>query len=181
MECIKKNLFEIHDYIDDLQYLDNVYTVEIINSILKKIEEFSLLCTFEELILLEKYKYNISESGDRIYLPVGYLFNKNLYEKYFKVKLELNDKDYFYAFCITIFNESHLNVYKKINEVIPNVLSIGVYNAILALDAQKLIFEDKLDKGIVIKIITKNKDGDIVDIEYEERDGMYEIIYGEKE
>lgn len=154
-------------------------------------------CTFEELISLAENNNNIYENDKRIYLPVGYLFNKNLYEKYFDVKLEIDDqKDYFYAFFLSTFYEPLMNVYKKINDIKPNVLTKSIHNAMLAINAQKLIFDDKLDKGIVIKKVTKNKDGEIVDVEFEELDGMssiagnlahkvwlgmYENIYGRKE
>lgn len=45
METIKQHLLETYNYIDDIQYLDDAYSVENINKILNKIREFTNICT----------------------------------------------------------------------------------------------------------------------------------------
>jgi hypothetical protein len=182
IQFIRKQLFETYSYMEEIQYEEDIYTIEKINLILNKIKEFSEICSFEELISLADNRLNVYENVGTLCLPVGYINDKKRYERHFNVLLDINnEKDYFYAFCFSIFNEPLMNIYKKINEIMPNILSKSVYNAMLVLKADSLIFEDKIDKGVIIKRITKNIDGEVVDIDYEEIDGMYENIFGKIE
>jgi hypothetical protein len=69
-------------------------------------------------------------------------------------------------------------IYEQINSHFHNFLSEGVYNAISILNCDKYIFEDKLDKGIVVERVIKSKDGIIIDYEYDEYPTIYDMIYG---
>ncbi len=182
IETIRNYLLKIYNYMDDIQFDDDVYSVDKINQMLNKIKKFTTICTFNELISIARDNHNVYDTIGKIYLPVGYLSEKKRYEKYFNVDIKIDDEnDYFYAYFFSIFREPLFVVYDKINKVIPNILSKSIYNAMLVIYADNLIFDDKIDKGIIIKKITKNSDGEIVNIEFEEIDGMYENIYGRKE
>lgn len=183
IEYLRKSLFDIYNYMQEVRFEEELYTANKIHEMLNKIKDFSEICYFNELVSLGgNNNYNLYEPLEKIFLPLGYINDKKRYESHFNVILEIDDeKDYFYAYCFSMFYEPLLNVYNKINVVIPNVLSKSVYNAMLVLNADDLIFKDKINKGVIIKRVTKSVDDEIVDIEFEEIEGMYENIFGKVE
>lgn len=88
--------------------------------------------------------------------------------------------DYIYALPLAFIPlQKVFIIYDKINELKPNFLNQGVYNAITIFNTNEIIWQDKLDKGIVRRIEYKNKNGEIYNVEWEEINGMYELIYGD--
>ncbi len=180
-EHIKKTLFDLFEYVRHKSFDDDFYDNVNINYIFNQTDYLSTLCSFDELMNLNIRDPEFKSSNPSIFQPSTYLSSKLKYEKYFKTILDINEKDYFYAFVIGFTVGITKDIYKEINNTNANFLSEGVYNAILALKSEHYIFEDKLDKGIVIERIIKNKFGDVIDTEYEEVDGSYEMIYGDYE
>lgn len=181
IECIKNTLFDLFEHVRHKSFDVDFYDKKNINYIFNQVDYLSTLCSFDELMYLNIKDPEFKSVGSRIFQPYTYLSLKLRYEKYFKTTLDINEKDYFYAYVIGFAIGVTKDIYEEINNTNANFLSPGVYNAILALKSEKYIFEDKLDKGIVIERIIKNKFGDIIDIEYEEVDGAYEMIYGEND
>lgn len=162
------------DY-DSLEEIENVY---------KKLELISKKYTFDEIINFNYKKYEVlsNDVPFRTFFSdiKSYVEHKQRYEKYFKKKLIISDKDYIYALPLLFMRngKEYIN-YEKINKLKPNLLSEGVYNALLVIDADDIIWKDQLEKGIWRRIEYKNKDGDIYNIEWEKNDRMYEMIYGD--
>lgn len=168
------NMYKDYDLLEEIE---NVY---------KNLELISKKYTFDEIINFNYKKYkDLSNENDvpfRTYFIhlESYKEHKQRYENYFKKKLIISDKDYTYALPLLFMRngKEYIN-YEKINKLKPNLLSEGVYNALLVIDADDIIWKDQLEKGIWRRIEYKNKDGDIYNVEWEKNDGMYELIYGD--
>ena len=176
---VKNTLLEIIKDIRELIIHNIFYDITNIKCIFNKVEYLSSLCTFDDLIKLDLSDYNsVNNYKNKIYLPSNYIDCKNKYDYYFKVRLQITDSEFTVAFILSIVDENVKKVYRQINKLKPNFLSRGVYNALKALNSSKFIFDDKLDKGIIVKRVIKDRHDNIINIEYEEDYSLYEVIYG---
>ena len=176
INLVKEKLFELYNRVKRTWVgTDIIYDEDWLKETFDKIEYLSTLCSFKELVNLD-----LSKTPDdiRIFQPTMYLSSQEAYEKYFQTKLEVSEKDYFYAHILNLARGDKRLIFYEVNEKNNNILPNGVLNAIFALNSGEYIFEDKLDKGIVVERVIKNKYGDVLDYEYEEIDGAYEMVYG---
>ena len=176
--------------ITDLLYSYSKYrhreitTIDIIKDEYKIIDNICHQYTFDKIIEICHNKFKDPTDDD---VPINidivsleeYKREKKDYEKYFKVKLNISDKDYIYALPLAFMHMRNIfKVYNKINELIPNFLNKSVYDALCVFKSEYLIWDDKIDKGIIVRTEYKNRYGEVYNKTYEEIDGMYDLVYG---
>ena len=154
--CVQK-----YNDIDSLEDLNHTYIL--IDKILKKY-------TFEQIINFDYTKYNSIYNQESFRTSfwniIGYSNRKERYEKYFKIKLNITNKDYMYALPLGFMPLQKVFInYSNINKLKPNFLDINVYNALLIFNADELIWQDKLEKGIVVRKEYKNKFSEVYKID----------------
>jgi hypothetical protein len=112
------------------------------------------------------------------------IFDRHLhsYENYFKTKVIINqnDRDMIYSIILslTTLNTKLIEFYYFINKIIPNTLNENIFLILKIIKSDKLIYEDKIKKGIIVEINLRNNSDKIIKTYYEEHPEIYDFYYG---
>jgi hypothetical protein len=166
---------------DDL-YIEN-YNIFNITNIFTEIKRISEQIFWKDLIKVnfnEKFKCTPD-----IYLYYFELFDelKLKYNNYFKTNFIIVDDllNYHFVCAIVIFltysNTWSIEVCNWINKIIPNYIHDNIIKILKIINCDKIIWNDKIEKGIIVEIKYKNDFGDIIKIIYEEHPEIYDFYY----
>ena len=158
------------------QFEDNITMIFI------EIKKISEQISWKNLI-----KFNFNEKfkcSPDIFLYYFELFDKFKlkYENYFKTNLDIGGASNYHFLCaivifLTFSNIGSIDACYKINKIIPMFINNDIINILTIVNCDKIIWNDKIKKGIIVEIKYKDDQGEIVKIIYEEHPEMYDFYY----
>jgi hypothetical protein len=157
--------------------------IQEVNNVFFEIELLSKELSWQELI---NFDFDLDSNID---LPFNNILNdyKNIdkyilaYQNYFNkcISIDNNNIDMLKSIIIslTTFNINPILLYDQINILIEHKLNENIYKILTLIRIDKCIYNDKINKNILVKIDLKNNLGAIIETHYEEHPEIYDFYY----